>query len=57
MDTWDDREKAWDDEEKALELNDDGVDFFEQGKFAEALACFNELVLSNPEDEDAWGHK
>ena len=27
---WDDEEKAWDDEEKALELNNDGVDFFEQ---------------------------
>jgi tetratricopeptide (TPR) repeat protein len=54
---WDDEEKAWDDQEKALELYNDGVDFCEQEKFVEALACFNASILLNPEEEDTWCFK
>ena len=44
----------WDDKEKALDLNNDGVDLFEQGDFEGSIACYNESIWLNPEDEIVW---
>ena len=50
MDRWDDREKAFD-------LNNDGVDLYEQGYFEEAIKCFDKAIWLNPDDDLLWVHK
>jgi tetratricopeptide (TPR) repeat protein len=50
MDRWDNREKADD-------LNNDGVDLFDQGCFEDAIKCFDEAIRLNPKDELLWYHK
>ena len=49
--------RKWDDQEKALDLSDDGVEFCEQEKFTEALACYNAAILLDPENEIVWYNK
>ena len=47
----------WDNREKALDLNNEGVDLYEQGYFEESIECYNESFWLNPEDENVWFHK
>ena len=47
----------WDDKEKASDLSSDGSDFYDQGKLEESVACYNESLRLNPEDEVAWFNK
>jgi len=47
----------WDDREKAFDLNNDGVDLYEQAKFEESLACYNESISLNPKEGLAWFNK
>ena len=34
-----------------------GVSFLEDGKFEEALDCFEKILVSNPNDPDIWNKK
>jgi len=31
-----------------------GKDFFENGKYLEAMGCFEQAILLNPKDPDLW---
>ncbi len=34
-----------------------GMDFLEDGKYEEALDCFEKILVSNPNDPDVWNKK
>ena len=34
-----------------------GMSFLENGKYEEALGCFEKILVSNPNDPDIWNKK
>jgi len=41
----------------AQEMLKKGVSFLEDGKYEEALDCFEKILVSNPNDPDIWNKK
>ena len=41
----------------ALEILKKGVNFLEDGKYEEALDCFEKILVINPDDPDIWNKK
>ena len=39
------------------EIMKKGVSFLEDGKYEEALDCFEKILVSNPNDPDIWNKK
>jgi tetratricopeptide (TPR) repeat protein len=41
----------------AQEIMKKGLSFLEDGKYEEALGCFEKILASNPNDPDVWNKK
>jgi len=41
----------------AQEIMKKGVNFLEDGKYEEALDCFEKILVSNPNNPDIWNKK
>jgi tetratricopeptide (TPR) repeat protein len=39
------------------DLNEAGINFFNNGKYAEAILCFNKSLMQNPGDSKSWYNK
>jgi len=40
-----------------LEFIDKGKDFLENGQYEDALRCFEQAIIMNPNDPDLWNFK
>ena len=41
----------------AQEIMKKGISFLEEGKYEEALDCFDKILASNPNNPDIWNKK